>query len=461
MITMDIAAVAHVVGGTLAEIADPSVAVTGAAADSRAVRPGDLYVAILGERVDGHDFAGQAQTAGAVVTLGSRPTGSPTIVVADPVTALGQLARHTLERLPAARVVAVTGSSGKTTTKDLIATLLADLGPTVAPPGSFNTEVGLPLTVLTATEATRYVVVEMGARGVGHIITLAEIAQPDIAVVLNVGSAHLGEFGGREQIAAAKAEIVSALDPAGLAVLNADDPLVSAMSAQTAGRVVRFGSALHANIRTSDVTLDELARPRLLLHAGGETVPVAMSMSGGHMVGNAAAAAAVALECGMPLTRVAELLNQAQPRSAMRMDVRRAPNGLTVIDDAYNANPESMTAALRALAAMSTVGRRIAVLGEMRELGADSPGEHERVGRVAGELGIDQVLAVGAGAAPIAAAAAVSGAAAVALETLPEAADWLRKCVGPADVVLVKASRSIGLESIVAELLGGQAGAER
>lgn len=454
MIPMDIAAVAAAVAGQLADVPDPAVMVTGAVADSRVARAGDLYVAIVGERADGHDFAAAAHLAGAVVTLGARPTGQPTIIVDDPVVALGQLAHFTLESLPAARVVAVTGSSGKTTTKDLIATLLADLGPTVAPAGSFNTEVGLPLTVLTATPQTRFLVLEMGSRGLGHIATLCQIAPPDISVALNVGTAHLGEFGGRQTIATAKSEIVAALEPSGLAVLNADDPLVSGMAEATTARIVRFGSAASADVRTSDVRLDELARPRFTLSAGGQQVQVAMSMSGEHMVGNAAAAAAVALEVGMPLTRIGELLSSATPRSQMRMDVRRSPGGVVVVNDAYNANPESMSAALSALAAMRGSGRSIAVLGEMRELGGQSEAEHERVGRVAAASGLSRLIVVGEGARGIATGAQAAGLSNVEVVADPVAASQaLKAALAPGDVVLVKASRSIGLEVIAEDLL--------
>lgn len=454
MIPIDIAGVAAAVAGRLVDVPDPTVAVTGAVVDSRVAHAGDVYVAIVGERVDGHDFSAAAHAAGAVVTLGARPTGQPTIVVADPVVALGQLARFTLDSLPGARVVAVTGSSGKTTTKDLIATLLEDLGPTVAPAGSFNTEVGLPLTVLTATPQTRFLVLEMGSRGLGHIATLCQIAQPDISVALNVGTAHLGEFGGKETIATAKSEIVAALPPTGLAVLNADDPLVSAMSAATAARVVRFGGSEEAEVRTSDVHLDELARPRFTLHAGGQRVQVAMSMSGAHMVGNAAAAAAVALEVGMPLSRVAELLGTATPRSQMRMDVRRSAAGVVVVNDAYNANPESMAAALAALAAMRGGGRTIAVLGEMRELGGQSQAEHERVGSVAAASGLARLIVVGEGARGIAAGARAAGLADVeVVESAAAAGQLLRPGLSAGDVVLVKASRSIGLEVVADYLL--------
>ena len=284
---------------------------TGAVADSRAAGPGDLYVAIVGERVDGHDFSDAAHAAGAVVTLGSRPTGQPTIVVpGDPVDALGRLASHTLDRLPAARVVAITGSSGKTTTKDLIATLLEDVGPTVAPSGSFNTEVGLPLTILRATEDTRFLVLEMGARGIGHVAALCRIAPPDVSVVLNVGSAHLGEFGSREAIGRAKGEIVEALDADGLAVLNADDPIVAGMVARSVAPIVTFGSSPDADVRAVGLTLDASARATFTLHTPSGDAEVQMAMVGEHMAANACAAAAVALHFGMTPARARRAARQ-------------------------------------------------------------------------------------------------------------------------------------------------------
>ncbi len=457
MIRMDIAAVADAVGGTLVDCPDPSVEVTGAVADSRVAGPGDLYVAIAGERVDGHDFAADAHAVGAVVTLGSRPTGQPTIVVTgDPVAALGRLASHVLGQLPDARVVAITGSSGKTTTKDLIATLLEDLGPTVAPAGSFNTEVGLPLTVLRATEQTRFVVLEMGARGIGHVATLCRIAPPDVSVVLNVGSAHLGEFGSREVIGVAKAEIVEALSPQGLAVLNADDPIVAGMAQRTAAAVVTFGSSPAADVRAVGLTLDGSARAAFTLHSPSGDAPVQLAMVGEHMAANACAASAVALHFGMTPARIAELLGTAQPRSRWRMEVSTTASGVTVVNDAYNANPESMRAALRSLAAMRGQGRTIAVLGEMRELGDQSIAEHDEVGRLAVRLDISKTIAVGQGARPLFLGAAQEGSwneEAVFVPDVEAAISLLRGLVQPGDVVLVKASRSVGLEAVAHALL--------
>jgi UDP-N-acetylmuramoyl-tripeptide--D-alanyl-D-alanine ligase len=458
---MDIAAVAAAVGGRLVDCPDATVPVSGAAADSRLAGPGDVYVAIVGERVDGHEFSGAAHGAGAVVTLGSRPTGQPTIVVDDdPVEALGRLASHVLAALPEAHVVALTGSSGKTTTKDLIATLLEDLGPTVAPAGSLNTEVGLPLTVLRATDATRFLVLEMGARGLGHIAALCRIAPPDVAVVLNVGSAHLGEFGDRAAIALAKGEIVEVLGPEGTAVLNADDPLVSAMAERTRGTVVMFGAGPDAQVRAADLVLDDQARPGFTLRTPEGEAQVRMQMVGEHMAANAVAAAAVARRFGMPVDRIAELLSAAAPRSQWRMEVTTTPDGVTLVNDAYNANPESMRAALRALAAMGRGRRTFAVLGEMRELGPDSIAEHDAIGRLAVRLDILRTIAVGDGARALYLGAAQEGSWDGEAVWVPDAAaavQRLRTELQPGDVVLVKASRSIGLERVAAELMEGSA----
>lgn len=466
MIPMTLAQTAAAVGGELVDCPDPGVVVTGAAADSRKVDPGQLYVAIVGERVDGHDFAPQALARGAAATLGSRPTGGPTIVVADPVAGLGLLAHHVRAAIPGAVVVAVTGSSGKTTTKDLIAGLLGELGPTVAPAGSFNTEVGLPLTVLQADFETRYLVLEMGSRGVGHVAQLCQIVKPDIAVVLNIGTAHLGEFGDRETIARAKSEIVTALGPMDTAVLNADDPLVAQMAAATHARVVRFGTGPGADVRIADLVLDSQARPGFTLELAtglgpawdAATVAVQMQMHGEHMAANAAAAAAVAAVCGMRGEAIAANLARAVPRSAMRMAVAVSPQGVTVVNDAYNANPDSMRAALRSLAAMAGSGRTFAVLGEMLELGPESLAEHDAIGRLAVRLDISKVVAVGPGARAIHLGAAQEGSWSDETVWVPDpqaAIEVLRAAVQPGDVVLVKASRSIGLEVVAAALLAG------
>ena len=372
MIAMTLAEIATVVGGTVAG-ADPSVMVTGPAfVDSRIAERGGLFVAVVGERVDGHDYADAAVDAGAAAVLSTRDTGHPGVLVDDAVTALAALAHHVLGRLDAVRVVALTGSQGKTSTKDLLAQVLAAAGRTVATYGSFNNELGLPLTVLRADTATRYLVLEMGARHIGDLRYSCEIAQPEVSLVLNVGKAHIGEFGSQEGIAQAKGEIVDALGADGTAVLNADDPLVAGMRPRSRGRVLTFGEHADADVRFSDVRVDDLGRPTFRLAHSGEQEEVAMGLVGEHHAGNAAAAAGAAVALGVPLHLVAEALRSATATSPGRMEVHERADGVTVIDDAYNANPDSMRAALKALAAIGRGrpgSRTLAVLGEMRELG--------------------------------------------------------------------------------------------
>src|SRR3954466_5624094 len=403
MIELTVAEVAAAVDGEL--VGDGTAVVTGAVlVDSRAVGAGGLFVALPGERVDGADFVPAAAAAGAAAALPTRPAPAlPCVVVSDPVAALGRLAAAVHRRLAAGGLITVgiTGSSGKTSTKDLLGQVLAAAGPTVSPQGSFNNDIGLPLTVLTAGPDNRFLVLEMGARGPGHIARLCRIARPDIGVVLNVGSAHLGEFGSAEVIAASKGELVEALPAGGTAVLNADDHRVLGMAPRTAARVVTTGLAADADVRATDVDLDDAARPRFTLVAGGEEHRVELQVVGAHQVPNALSAAAAALAAGMTPGAVARALSAAGARSRWRMEVSRRPDGVTVVNDAYNANPESMRAALAALAALPGQ-RRIAVLGAMAELGPGAGAEHERLGRDAAAAGVDLVLAVGSDAVGIA-----------------------------------------------------------
>jgi UDP-N-acetylmuramoyl-tripeptide--D-alanyl-D-alanine ligase len=349
-----------------------------------------------------------------------------------------------VDRLPELTVVGLTGSSGKTTTKDMVTQLLTGMGPTVAPTGSLNNELGYPYTVLKASELTRYLVLEQGARGVGHIRYLCRIARPRIGVVLNVGVAHLGEFGSVEAIAQAKGELVEALPPDGLAVLNADDPWVAAMGARTAARVVLTGEAEAAEVRAIDVTLDERGRAAYTLVAPEGRAAVRLGVSGRHQVGNSLAAAAVARELGAHLPDLADALGRLRLVSARRMDVFDRPDGVTVIDDSYNANPASTAAALRALAAMADGRRAVAVLGYLAELGEYERAGHEEVGRLAAELGVDLLIPVGAPAAPIhdgATGVASWGGKSVRVSDQAEAVALLRGELRPGDVVLVKGSR--------------------
>jgi UDP-N-acetylmuramoyl-tripeptide--D-alanyl-D-alanine ligase len=381
--------------------------------------------------------------------LAARPIGVPAVVVPDVPAALADLARAVLQRLPDVTVVGVTGSSGKTSTKDLLAQLLAELGPTVAPPGSFNNELGHPYTVLRSTVDTRYLVLEKSARGIGHVAWLTRIARPRIGVVLNVGTAHLGEFGSRENIALAKGELVEALPADGVAVLNADDPLVLAMADRTAARVLTVGLAATADVRAVDVTLDERGTPSYELVTATGSVPVTLAVHGEHQVGNSLAAAAVALELGMPLPAVADALGRARALSRWRMEVTERPDGVLVVNDAYNANPESMAAALRALTTMARGRRSWAVLGEMAELGGSAADEHRRVGELTAELGVDRVVVVGPDAQRLYAAAREG---AVHVDDADAAIALLQAQLRPEDVVLVKASRSAGLERVALAL---------
>ena len=462
MIRLTLAEVAKLTGGELTGTGGP---VTGAVTlDSRTVAPGDLFVAVSGERVDGHDFLPAAAAAGAVAALTTRPDDAlPCVVVADPVDALGRLAAGVHARLVAGglQTLAITGSSGKTSTKDLLGQVLAAAGPTVSPPGSYNNDIGLPLTVLSADEDTRFLVLEMGSRGPGHIARLCRVARPHVGVVLNVGSAHLGEFGSADGIAQAKGELVEALRADGTAVLNADDHRVLGMAPRTVARVVTTGRGEDADVRAVDVALDDAARARFTLAAAGERHPVALQVVGEHQVANALSAAGAALAAGMAPADVAAALSAAGTRSRWRMEVSRRDDGVTVVNDAYNANPESMRAALAALAGLSGT-RRIAVLGAMAELGPDAAAEHERLGRDAA-AGVDLIVAVGPDAVGIAEGATAAGRRAgeesVHVPDRAAARELLSEVLRPGDVVLVKASRSYGLELLAADLLTAGAGA--
>jgi UDP-N-acetylmuramoyl-tripeptide--D-alanyl-D-alanine ligase len=462
VIALSLAEIAEVVGGQTHDIPDPSVQVTGPVVrDSREVEPGSLFVAFVGEHVDGHDFADAVVEAGAVALLASRPVGVPAIVVDDVQSALGALARHVVRRL-GATLVALTGSAGKTSTKDLIAQVLARKAPTVFTPGSLNNEIGLPLTALSATAETRFLVLEMGARGIGHIRYLADLTPPQIGLVLNVGTAHIGEFGGREQIAQAKGELVEALPEDGAAILNADDPLVRAMASRTKAKVILFGESGEADVRAENVRLTDSGQPAFSLRTPSGCSEVTMRLYGEHHVSNALAAAAVAHELGMSADEIATALSEAGSLSRWRMEVTERPDGVTIVNDAYNANPESMRAALRALAAMGKGRRTWAVLGKMAELGDEALAEHDAVGRLAVRLNVGKLVAVGGREASWLQLGAYNegswGEESVHVSDAQAAVDLLRSELRPGDVVLVKASRSVGLESVAQALV--EAGTE-
>jgi UDP-N-acetylmuramoyl-tripeptide--D-alanyl-D-alanine ligase len=453
MIAMTLPEIAAVVGGTVHD--DHGVTVTGPAfIDSRSAQDGGLFVAFHGEHADGHDYAVAAVEAGAAAVLGSRPVGPPTVVVEDPYAALAALAHYALSTLGAVKVVALTGSQGKTSAKDLLAQVLATAGATVATHGSFNNELGLPLTVLRADADTEFLVLEMGARGIGHLRDLCAIARPDVSLVLNVGKAHLGEFGSREAIAQAKGEIVEALDPSGVAVLNADDPLVDAMASRTTATVRRFGTGPRSDVRLDGLHVDELDRAGFDLTADGRTAHVQLRLLGRHQASNAAAAATVAVALGLDLAQVADALTAATSTSKWRMELHERGDGVTVLNDAYNANPDSMRAALESLTAIGRERRTIAVLGEMRELGASSAEEHDAIGRLAVRLGVDRLLVVGEPARSLHAGACEEGGAdPVFVDDNDAALTWLRDNLAAGDVVLFKASRAAGLERLAEAVL--------
>jgi len=448
--------VAEATGGRLAD-ADPDAVVAGVAVDSRAVRPGELFVALPGGRTDGSLFAAAAAEAGAAATLAREGAvfAGPRVEVADPLAALAALGTAVRDR-SAATVVAVTGSNGKTTTKDLLAAALATTVATVANQASFNNEVGLPLTLTRIDPGTRAVVVEMGARGPGHIAALARLARPSVGVVVNVGESHLGMFGSREAIAKAKGELVESLPPDGTAVLNADDPQVAAMADRTVARVVTFGQGPAAEVRAEAVTLDGDGRASFTLVTPAGTAEVTLPAPGEHLVSCALAAAAAAAVLGVGPAEVAAGLATAT-LSPMRMQVRRRPDGLTVVNDAYNANPSSMAAALKTLATLGRLGgRTVAVLGEMAELGPAAAAEHDRIGRLATRLGIDRLVGVGEPGRVMVNAARMEGMWPEEAEAVagPDAAlALLTPVLGPDDVVLVKASRVVALDRVADALL--------
>jgi UDP-N-acetylmuramoyl-tripeptide--D-alanyl-D-alanine ligase len=497
VIDLTVAQIAAIVGGELADISAEDAAslhVTGTVEfDSRKVTSGALFLALPGARADGHDHAAGAVAAGAAAVLAARPVGVPAIVVAPDthvaesgagvlehdtegsgaavLAALAKLAAAVAAELVAGglTIVGVTGSSGKTSTKDLLAAVLAPLGEVVAPPGSFNNELGHPWTVLRATAATEYLILELSARHAGNIAALAAIAPPAIGVVLNVGTAHLGEFGSREAIANTKSELPQSIPHSGVVVLNVDDPAVAEMAEVTAARVVRVSRNSQTDVWAGPVTLDELARPQFTLHSGGAAVDVSLAVHGDHHVSNALCAAAVALECGATLEQVAAALADAGPVSGHRMRVSTRADGVTVIDDAYNANPDSMRAGLQALAWISAAGgadsagkrRSWAVLGEMAELGDDAISEHDRIGRLAVRLDVSRLIVVGTGRSMSAMhhGAVMEGARglegereAAILADADAALTLLRAELQPGDVVLVKASNSAGLGALADSL---------
>lgn len=462
MKALAVAAIADIAQGRLngaaRELGDQALAL-GFSVDSRSIEPGQVFVATAGERVDGHDFAVSALERGAIAVLSERDVPRvPCIIVDDCIAALGSIAAWYRREVVRATVIALTGSSGKTTTKDLIAGLLD--GEVVAARGSFNTEIGVPLTILEADAETDFLVLEMGMRGLGHISYLADLADPDIALVLNVGTAHAGMLDSPADVAVAKGEIIEGLREGAIAVLNADDPQVVAMRVRTSAQIVWFGERSDSDIRALDVHLDERGRPAFRLSVRDElSGMIQLPMYGEHFVSAALAATAIAHLTGVSVADIATRLAIARVDSRWRMEVQQTSNGVTVVNDAYNANPESVRAALKTLRSMAQGARTWAVLGEMRELGDLTVPEHDSIGRLAVRLDISRLVCVGPATKVMHLAASNEGS--WGEESIwvpsPEAAmELLDAEVQPGDVVLVKASRAIGLERIAMHLLGQQ-----
>ena len=429
--------------------------VTSIATDSRVVRPGALFVALPGERVDGGRFVPEAFTNGAngVLVRDGLDVDGPAVFVRSTGEALMMLARDERSRTDA-RVVAITGANGKTSTKDLTAAVLATTYRTHASPESFNNEIGLPVTLLGAAPDAEVIVAEMGARHVGDVAILCDIARPEIAVVTNVGLAHLEIFGTWERIVEASAEPVDALPASGVAVLNADDRVVADYAARSAGRVVTFGISAGAAVRAEDVTLGSDGRASFsLAHASGRA-RITLAVPGEHMVSNALAAAAVGITLGVPVDACADALSRTTV-SPWRMETFTTSEGIRVVNDAYNANPESMAAALRTARWMAGEGHLLAVLGTMAELGSVALEEHERVGELAARVRVDRLITVGSSARVIAEAGVREGVEpenVACYEELDDALDDVRRSARPGDLVLFKGSRVAGLERLAEAL---------
>ncbi|MFF0311947.1 UDP-N-acetylmuramoyl-tripeptide--D-alanyl-D-alanine ligase [Streptosporangium sp. NPDC004379] len=450
--------IARVVGATMHDVRDPETPVTApSVVDSREVAPGGLFAATVGVRADGHDHAAGAVAGGAVAVLASRPVGVPALVVEDVQFALGLLARHLLGRI-SPTVIGLTGSVGKTTTKDLLAQVLERHAATVATDRSFNNELGLPLTVLRADAATRYLVLEMGAGRKGDLRYLTGIAPPRVGLVLNVGTAHVERMGGRiADVAEAKGELVEALPADGFALLNADDPYVLGMAGRTRARILLYGRSPEAPVRAEDVRMRDGARTAFELVTPSGRAPVELDLMGGHQVGNALAAAAAATALGLDAAGIADGLSCARRRSAGRLEIVERPDGVTVVDDAYNANPESMRAGLRAVKALAGARRTVAVLGAMGQQADASRARHAEIGRLVADLRFDVLIAVGAGdplAMAEAAEAADRGVTVHAAEDVAEALRLATALLEPGDVVFVKASSEVGLGACARALAG-------
>ncbi|CAB4698195.1 unannotated protein [freshwater metagenome] len=446
MITLTAGEIALLVGGEL--FCDRDLLISKAPVfDSRLATPGSFFLALKGENADGHEFAADAYRNGAMFSLTSHRIDGPCIVVGDVLEALSILATFVRKRLDKLTVIGITGSQGKTSTKDLLTHMLGAVGPTVAPAGSFNNDLGLPITLLQCDDRTRFCILEMGARHRGDIARLCEIAKPDIGVVLTVGTAHIGEFGSQDAIATTKGELIESLGKDGIAILGTYDEYTPKMSTRHQGQVILFGEKTDVQVRAADVEMRE-GRPHFDLVTPAGRDAVGMRAVGAHQVSNALAVAAVGTALSLPLELIASSLSTAEISSKWRMELHESAD-LLIINDAYNANPESMRAALRALVlfAQERGGSAWAFVGKMNELGQTQASQSAAIGALAVELGIDHLVEINAPeyGAPV-------GAMVVHQRPDIESALDLVEYFNPGDVVLVKASRSQGFE-VLAESL--------
>jgi UDP-N-acetylmuramoyl-tripeptide--D-alanyl-D-alanine ligase len=463
VIAFTLTELASVLGGRLLSAPDGDELVSGEVhTDSRKVVPGSIFYALPGEVTDGHLFAAKAVENGAVLLVVERELelDVPQVLVADGVTALAALAREVVARVRAKgdlKVVAVTGSNGKTTTKNMLRAVLEGEGPTVAPWGSFNNHVGAPISMLAIDYSTRYLIVEMGASAIGEIAQLISIVTPDVGIVLKVGLAHVGEFGGPDAVETAKAEMVTDLPESAVAVLNADDPRVVRMAARTAAAIVWFGLAGSADVRADDIEASA-SGTEFTLEAAGIQRRVRLKILGEHHVMNALATIAAARSLGVPPELSVPAIEALVRAERWRMEVLEREDGVVVINDAYNASPDSMAAALKTLAQITTDGQRsVAVLGEMAELGEYADEEHDRIGRLVVRLNVQKLIVVGHNARHIHNAAGLEGSwdgESVLVGTADEAYDLLRDQLRFGDVVLVKSSGSAELRFLGDRIAG-------